>query len=56
MEDGEVLAESQLGAGEYAHRSAVIEMGGKDVAPQDHMVTEVLIRAFYKYYREAMGL
>jgi anthranilate 1,2-dioxygenase large subunit len=56
MEDGEVLAESQLGASEYGHRSAVIEMGGKDVEPQDHMVTEVLIRAFYKYYREAMGL
>ena len=56
MEDGEVLSESQLGASEYPHRSAVLEMGGRDVDPQDHMVTEVLIRAFYKYYREAMGL
>jgi anthranilate 1,2-dioxygenase large subunit len=56
MEDGEVLAESQQGASEYPHRQAVLEMGGKDIAPQDHMVTEVLIRAFYKYYREAMGL
>ncbi|MGE4239830.1 aromatic ring-hydroxylating dioxygenase subunit alpha [Ramlibacter sp.] len=56
MEDGEVLSEAQLGAAEYGHRSAVVEMGGKDVEPQDHMVTEVLIRAFYKYYREAMGL
>lgn len=56
MEDGEVLAESQQGASEYPHRQAVLEMGGRDVAPQDHMVTEVLIRAFYKYYREAMGL
>lgn len=56
MEDGEVLAESQLGAAEYGHRAAVLEMGGRGVEPQDHMVTEVLIRAFYKYYREAMGL
>lgn len=56
MEDGEVLVESQLGATEYPHRSAVIEMGGKDIEPQDHMVTEVLIRAFYDYYRKAMGL
>lgn len=56
MEDGEVMSEAQLGAAEYGHRAAVLEMGGKDVAPQDHMVTEVLIRAFYKYYREAMGL
>jgi len=56
MEDGEVLAESQMGATEYPHRQAVLEMGGRDTVPQDHMVTEVLIRAFYKYYREAMGL
>lgn len=56
MEDGEVLAEAQLGAAEYGHRNAVVEMGGKGVESQDHMVTEVLIRAFYKYYREAMGL
>lgn len=56
MEDGEVLAESQGGAHHADAYSAVLEMGGRDVQPQDHMVTEVLIRAFYKYYREAMGL
>jgi anthranilate 1,2-dioxygenase large subunit len=56
MEDGEVLAESQLGTHGYEHRAAVVEMGGRDVAPQDHMVTEVMIRAFYKHYREALGL
>ena len=56
MEDGEVLVESQQGVGGYGHRAAVIEMGGRDVEPQDHMVTEVLLRAFYKYYREAMGI
>lgn len=48
--------ESQLGAHHYGHRSAVVEMGGRDVERQDHMVTEVLIRAFYKHYREVMGL
>ncbi len=56
LEDGEVLAECQLSAKEYGHRTAVLEMGGREVEPQDHMITEVLIRAFYKYYREAMGL
>lgn len=56
MEDGEVLAESQGGAHHADAFSAVLEMGGRDIQPQDHMVTEVLIRAFYKYYREAMGL
>lgn len=56
MEDGEVLVECQQGVTGYGHRAAVLEMGGRDVAAQDHMVTEVLIRAFYKWYREVMGL
>ena len=34
----------------------MLEMGGRDIAPQDTMVTEVLIRAFYRFYREPMGL
>ena len=55
MEDGEVLSESQAGAHHADAFNAVLEMGGRDVEPQDHMVTEVLIRAFYKHYREAMG-
>ncbi len=56
MEDGEVLSESQLGIHHYEQRAAVVEMGGREVDPQDHMVTEVLIRAFYKHYRELMGI
>lgn len=56
MEDGEVLVECQQGVTGYGHRAAVLEMGGRDVVAQDHMVTEVLIRAFYKWYREVMGL
>lgn len=56
LEDGEVLVECQQGAGGYGHRAAVLELGGRDVEPQDHMVTEVLLRAFYKFYREAMGI
>ncbi len=56
MEDGEVMSECQQGAEEYPHRQAVLEMGGRETEPQDHMVTEVLIRAFYRWYREEMGL
>jgi anthranilate 1,2-dioxygenase large subunit len=56
MEDGEVLAECQLNAGGYGHRNTVVEMGGRDVAGQNHMITEVMIRGFYRYYRQAMGL
>ena len=56
MEDGEVMSEAQLGATGYGHRNAVVEMGGRETGAQDHMVTEVLIRAFYEFYREAMAL
>lgn len=56
MEDGEVLSESQIGTHGYEQRAAVLEMGGRGIEPQDHMVTEVLIRAFYDHYRRAMGL
>jgi len=51
MEDGEVMSEAQLGATGYGHRQAVVEMGGRETEAQDHMVTEVLIRAFYQFYR-----
>jgi anthranilate 1,2-dioxygenase large subunit len=56
MEDGEVLVECQHSARSYGERNAVVEMGGRDTVGQDHMVTEVMIRGFYRYYREAMGL
>jgi len=56
MEDGEVMSECQLGAEEYSHRQAVLEMGGRETEGQDHMVTEVLIRAFYRWYRQELGL
>jgi salicylate 5-hydroxylase large subunit len=30
-------------------------MGGHGTEDTEHMVTEVAIRAFYRYYREVMG-
>lgn len=56
MEDGEVLSESQNGAHHNGSHSAVVEMGGREIDKQDHMVTEVLIRAFYHHYRQALDL
>jgi salicylate 5-hydroxylase large subunit len=35
------------------HR-AVAELGGRDVADTDHMVTETLIRGMYDYWRQVM--
>jgi hypothetical protein len=31
-------------------------MGGRGTEDHDHIVTETAIRAFYGYYRSAMGL
>lgn len=55
IDDSEVLTQCQFGANGAENEMAIIEMGGKDTEAQDHMVTEVLIRSFYKFYREAMG-
>ena len=36
--------------------STVVELGGRDAADTDHMVTETLIRGMYAYWREVMGV
>jgi hypothetical protein len=54
-DDSEVMKLSQDGVAPYAEATGVIEMGGRDIANAEHMVTEVAIRAFYRYYREVMG-
>ena len=56
MEDGEVLVECQHGAPAMAIARRCSRWAAATCEPQDHMVTEVLIRAFYKWYRETMGL
>lgn len=56
IDDSEVLSQCQIGAEGSPDGTCTIEMGGRDVETQDHMITEVQIRGFYKWYREAMGL
>lgn len=56
IDDSEVLKQCQAAARGYPHRISVVEMGGRDAEPADHMLTENQIRGFYSYYREAMGL
>ncbi|MDY0271412.1 MAG: aromatic ring-hydroxylating dioxygenase subunit alpha [Advenella sp.] len=56
MDDSEMLKQVQTGIAGYPESVSVVEMGGRDTEPADYMVSEVLIRAFYQYYREAMGL
>jgi anthranilate 1,2-dioxygenase large subunit len=47
---------SQHGVGAYPDSAGVMEMGGRDWKDEAHMVTESVIRAFYAYYRQVMGL
>jgi len=56
VDDSEVLAQMQPVAESAPDSVQVVEMGGRDVAAQETMVTEALIRGFYAYYREKMGL
>ena len=56
MDDGEVIEMSQQGFGHAANECAIVEMGGRDVANTDHMVTETAIRGMYQYWREVMEL
>src|SRR5690606_23937772 len=55
MDDSEMLTQCQFGAAGYPHEQGIIEMGGRDTERTDYMVSEVLIRGFYRYYIEAMG-
>ena len=40
----------------YPEADGLYEMGGRGTEDHDHIVTETAIRAFYKVYREVMGL
>jgi anthranilate 1,2-dioxygenase large subunit len=55
-DDSEVLACVQAGVTSAPEAVQVIEMGGRGLGPKETMVSETLIRAFYDYYRSAMGL
>ncbi|WP_430397210.1 aromatic ring-hydroxylating dioxygenase subunit alpha [Ferrovibrio sp.] len=55
-DDGEVIEFSQQGFHRGDDASTLCELGGRDVAPADHMVTETLIRGMYAYWRRELGL
>ncbi len=55
-DDGEVIEMSQQGFASAPNEAALVMMGGREVAPTDHMVTETAIRGMYRYWREVMGL
>ena len=55
-DDGEIIEMSQQGFGPAPDEAALVIMGGREIAPTDHMVTETAIRGFYQHYRAVMGL
>ncbi len=56
IDDSEVMDIAQRGIEADPSGAAVLEMGGRGVDDQDHIVTESAIRAFYGYYRRVMEL
>lgn len=53
-DDGEVIEFSQEGFEQKPSHRTIAELGGRDVADADHMVTETLIRGMYQYWRRVM--
>lgn len=57
IDDSEMMIFTQAGVGAAPDAGAtVLELGGRDVADTDHMITETALRGFYRYYREVMDL
>jgi salicylate 5-hydroxylase large subunit len=59
-DDGEVIEFSQAGFEQFnsdglRQGETLCELGGKEVAMTDHMVTETLIRGMYQYWKGVMG-
>jgi hypothetical protein len=54
VDDSEVLAQLGTVARSAPDSVQVIEMGGRETGAQDTMVSETLIRSFYRFYREQM--
>jgi salicylate 5-hydroxylase large subunit len=56
MDDGEIITRAQEGFRVSADAAGINEMGGRDYADAEHMVTDVALRAFYRGYRRVMDL
>jgi salicylate 5-hydroxylase large subunit len=55
VDDGEAIELGQLGFSASPEQSAVVLLGGREIASTEHMVTETAIRGMYRYWRKAMG-
>jgi anthranilate 1,2-dioxygenase large subunit len=55
LEDGHAIELVQQAIVRDQEACSFIELGGRDTASQEHLVTESAIRGFWQYYRELMG-
>jgi salicylate 5-hydroxylase large subunit len=53
-DDGEVIEFSQTSFEKKPAHRTLVEMGGREIAETDHMVTETLIRGMYEYWQKVM--
>ena len=56
LDDSEAMMLSQAGIDGNDDETCLVEMGGRAVTNEQHMVTETAIRGFYQHYRSVMGL
>jgi salicylate 5-hydroxylase large subunit len=56
LDDSEAMLMSQAGIDGNDDENCLVEMGGRAVTNEAHMVTETAIRGFYQHYRSVMGL
>ena len=56
LDDSEAMLLSQAGIDNNDDEACVVEMGGRAVVNEPHMVTETAIRGFYQHYRSVMEL
>lgn len=55
-DDGEVIEFSQEAFDSKPFHRTLAELGGREIADTDHMVSETLIRGMYDYWRKAMEI
>jgi anthranilate 1,2-dioxygenase large subunit len=56
LEDGYAVELVQRAVQYDGDTTSFVELGGRETAPQDNLVTEAAIRAFWTYYSNLMGL
>ncbi len=56
LDDSEAMLLSQAGIDQNSDEACLMQMGGREVTNEPHMVTETAIRGFYQHYRSVMEL